>query len=661
MLTVELLDRDKTPVTTLVDLMPLRYSVDAVGGPVQATIAASGAASELGRLRAMLGYYVRIRNRNNTPVWWGMIEEVTTDIGGLSVGVNLNDFRNRMKVSYTVRDGDGYAVAATTAWEQHDQSVAIYGTREMVYTAGELSPDAADALRDRELSKRGLPRQSLKLAQPGDSATIRCVGLWSTLAWTYYVNTAGREVFDVQHNAEQTIGWGFTASDVGFADRRLHKLSGGLEGAGEGEKIIISGSTSNNGSFVTEATAEGEVTAYTNTTISFDPVDDILDSADGFGFVREGTFIDVDGSVGAAYDGYHLVDGRGRNHITVDETVTGAVDTLAAGASITVTQGQSLPFTTEVTTEIPGNTITVSSYKYIAYSFTLTDDNDWTVAEVWIRARKVGTPSDSLLVGIAADAGGSPSTLLDYGTVAASSLLQSSNWVSVPLANTVTLAYGTTYWVIAYRTGANDADDYYAVGVDEDLQRGAGTLKLYDGSSWVARPVDADMPFQVWGHTDTTTQIAAMLLSEGQFLAGNDVRTDSDLPRRQYRDGSVDTLYEVEKLIEAGSYGVALLATVNADWRAVVDTAPTDSGDIKAVLRSGPELVTPFGEPLEQGLLPVGVWCAVDGIDDGATGLAPLSPFLIGFLEYDATKNKIVDLRAYGDDGPFSVIGVGQG
>lgn len=655
---VELLNRNKARVDAPVGFEVLRFAVDAIGGPSTASLRAMGTRTGLAQLRSMLGYYIRIRNANNTPVWWGMIDTVTVELGGLAVGVSLREFRNRIKVSYTVRDGDGYAVPVATDWDQHDQSVAIYGARELLYAAGELSQDEAEALLARELDTRGLPRQAIDLAQPNNSASITCVGLWSTLAWTYYSNTAGREAFDVGGNAEQAIGWGFTASDVGFADRRLHKISGGLDGAVPTETIRITGSASNNGAFTVETGAEGEVTSYTSTGIAFDPTDDILDSNDGLGFVREGTFVEVSGS--DSYDGYHLVDGRGRNHITVDTDVTGTIGTEAAGDPITIDQGQSVPFTAEVTTEIPGNSVSVNGYTKLAYSFTPTADvDDWTAAELWIRARKVGSPGDSMLVALCADASGSPGSILDFATVAGSALLSTSTWVKLELANTDNLAYGTTYWIQVYRTGSNSVDGYYAIGVDEDLQRGAGTLKVFDGSAWVDRPVDADLPFQIWGASDTTDQMAVILTNNAQFLDGYDIRSASAIPARQYRAGDNDALYEIEKLLDQGSGGVALMATVNQDWRAVIDTVPTDSTDIKIILRGG-ALYTPQGRPLEPGLLPVGIWCGLDGIGDDAAGLAPLSPFLLSYLEYDAQKQALVDLRAWGTDSIFD-LGVGQG
>jgi hypothetical protein len=42
----------------------------------------------------------------------------------------------------------------------------------------------------------------------------------------------------------------------------------------------------------------------------------------------------------------------------------------------------------------------------------------------------------------------------------------------------------------------------------------------------------------------------------------------------------------------------------------------------------------------------VGQWCEVNGIDNGVGALAPVSPFLIGYMEYSG--GKMSDIKAYG-------------
>lgn len=663
MITVEILDRSKQRVQNSLALSftVQSYASDAIGGPTDASITVTGSEAALARLRSMLGYYVILRNSNNTPVWWGMLEEVVVSIGGISTGVSLSDMRNRVKINYTIRDGDGYAVSVTTDWVQHDRSVAIYGAREMIYTAGEMSPAGAAALAARELDKLGLPKQAVGVSS-GNTATIQCVGIWSTLAWTYYANAAGREVYDVLANSEQVIGWGFTASDVGFADRAIHKLSGGLRGAVVDDAIRVTGSASNDGTFSVADNATGESTSYSSSGIVFDITDDILDDTNkGLGFVREGTFIYVTGS--ALNSGYHLVDGRGRNHITTDTDITPAIVAEAAGPTILIEQGETLPLDYDVATEIPGASITVTGYTKIAYSFTPTENLPaWKAAEVWVRARKVGSPSDSMRVDLCSDSSGSPGSVLDYQTITASAMLQNANWIQLSLASTADITYGTTYWIVVYRTGANSGTDYYSVGVDEDIQRSGGSLKIYNGSSWGSRPTDAAMPFQIWGATDTTTQMADILGAEGQFIEGNSIRDDSAIAKRQYRDGSTDALYELEKLLAEGtSGGDSLLVRMTPEFYAIIEAQPTNWDYAPVILRQGPELVTPGGRRVEEGVLPVGQWCIVDGVTDDVAGLAPMSPFLIGYLNYNAVRGEISSIRAVGANSIFNFARIAQG
>ncbi|MCB1971733.1 MAG: hypothetical protein KDG54_15135 [Geminicoccaceae bacterium] len=662
MIHVRFLDRNKNPISMPGSYVVQKYDMDALGGPVSASIIASGQRSTFTQLRQMLGFYVVLSNDTGDDVWWGMVDGLTANFGGIGVGVSMLEMRNRLRVLYTVRDGDGYAVSLSTDWIEHERSVDLYGRRESIVSAGETSEDGASAFADRELDRLGLPKQIVDLSSRGnDEAVIRCVGVWSTLARTYYANIAGREFFAVQANAYQALGWGFTASDVGFADRSLHRVSGGLDAPQKGEAIRVTGSPLNSGTYTVEEEKTGEATFYSASTISFDPINDINDSADGLGFVRNGNWINVVGD--ADNGGYHLVDEIGRGHIAIDELVTQEIITKAAGPTISIYQGQSLGLVVNAfDTEEPGASVTVSGYSKIAYSWTPTENvAAWKAAEIWIRAQKVGDPADSLRVDLCADGGGQPGTVLDYQTISGADMLKTPGWIKLDLARVADITYGSTYWVNIYRTGANSATDYYLIGVDEDQQRGGGTLLLWNGASWVSRGTDADLPFQVWGHTQTTDQIGDILGTEGQFLEGDSVRADSAIYRRQYREGSNDALYELEKLIAEGtSAGEILLPTVNRDFHAVVEAAPT-SYDPPYVLRRGPRLTTAHGKPLAEGILPVGEWCAVDGVPDDVGGLLPLSPFLLGYLEYDAVKGRISDLRAYDTDSILNFAQIAQG
>lgn len=655
-LKVELYDRNKIRVDTPLLITVDRYDADAEGGPASAIIEVRGDGAALDGVRRWIGYYVIIRNGNGTAVWWGKVEDATVGYANFSIGVSLRETRNRIQVLYTYLDADGTPVPVATDWVENARSVAEYGARELRFSVSQASLDQALKVANRLLSKLGLPPQTLKLTET-DGAILRCTGLWPALSATYYTNLFGREVFDLVNDAEQIIGWGVTASDIGFADSALHRVAGGLEALREGDHLLISGSVANSGVKSVFSGAAGKVQTYAADTISFSAGDDIFDSADGLGFIEMGTFIQVLGSV--ANSRYHLVDGTGRGQVTTDTTVSGVIVTELAGPSITIKQGEILPLTATVTTAVPGPSITLSSYSKLAYSFTPSvDGNNWTAAEIWIRLRKVGAPTDGAKISLCANSSGSPGTVLDSATVSGSSMVERSGWVKFTMSNTTALVYGNTYWLVFERTGSTSDVNYYSVGLDE-TQSHTGTLKLYINGTWVSRATPASMPFQVWGQTPTTTQLNEVLIDTGQFN-GVDVRVNSGVYRRQYRDGSEDALFVLTELIDAGdSSGNQLIPMVTVDWRAVVDVAPSDA--LPPYTLRGNKLITSGGQPAEDGLLPVGQWCAVDGIISEGDALAPVSPFMIGYLEYNAAKGRISDIRPYGMDNIYDFSNILQG
>ena len=129
---------------------------------------------------------------------------------------------------------------------------------------------------------------------------------------------------------------------------------------------------------------------------------------------------------------------------------------------------------------------------------------------------------------------------------------------------------------------------------------------------------------------------------------------------RHYRSGNQTALTELETLLDSGTNtGATLLATVTPDWRVIVDAAP-DSTLPPFLLRSDGRVATAQGGIVEEGLLPVGQWCAVD-VQSAAGALAPLSPFLVGYAEYNVRQGQISDLKRYGEDSVWDIPTLLQG
>lgn len=656
MFTVDILDRNKNQIQTSIELNVNRYSSYAVGGPHDCTIEAAGTPESLLALRNLLGYYVIVRNSNNTPVWWGKIIDVTTNYGNLEIGASLRDMSNRVRVLYSITDGDGYPVPSITNWYEDARSVATFGRRELRYSIGEASAEQAIAAANKILSQSSFAQQNFNLSTD-ETAIIRCSGLWNTLEWIYYSNLADREQYTGDDNSEQSIGWGVTATDIGFADRKIHRLAGGLDGLQDGERIRVAGSLSNNGiKFATGAT--GEVKAYAATSISFNASDDIVDANSGLGFVQMGSYIRVTGS--PANSRYHLIDATGRGAIATSVGVTGAIATESAGAMITIDHGMALNLSSDVIQEKPGATVTLVATTALAYSFTSSNLITWSPSELWLKIRRNGSPSDSITIKLRADNGSNqPGTTLDEVTVVGSTLLKRMEWVKINLNRTASLAYNTKYWITIQRTGSNSTINYYSVGLDEDKGH-AGTLLIGDDVSWNARPTDASMPFQLWGHKQTSELIKDIVTSAGQFIAGVDSRVNSGIWKRSYRDGESTALGEIEDLLDAGtSAGTSILPLISHDWRCIIDVADTSRNPEYKLLPDG-SLKTIRDSAIDPGVLPIGKWCEIDGLQDG-DGLAPLSPFVIGYAEYNVESGKITDIKPLNKRSIFDLNSILQG
>ncbi len=655
MFSVDIFDRDKRQIVTSVEVEPLRYDSYAVGGSHSAMLEASGTPESLLALRNWLGYYIIIRNDNNVPVWWGKVVDVNTVYGNLEIVASLRDMANRVRVLHSVTDGDGFPVPSITNWHEDARSIGAFGERELRYSIGEASTEQAAAAAAKILSQSAFAQQNFNLSI-SDTATIRCSGLWNTLEWIYYENRSDNDQYAGDDNAEQSIGWGITATDIGFADRKIHRIAGGLDGLQDGERIRIAGSLSNNGvKFATGTT--GKTEAYTSNTISFNASDDILDSKSGLGFIEMGSYIRVSGS--PANSRYHLIDATGRGAVATSTSITGNVVSEAAGANITIEQGSALNLSSDVVLEKPGATVTLVATTALAYSFTASNVQPYSPAELWLKIRREGSPADSVTIKLRSDSSNAPGTVLDQVTISGALLPKSMGWVKFNLNRTATLSLGTKYWITIQRTGSNSTTSFYAVGLDEDRGHD-GVLWIGDDVAWNARDKNASMPFQLWGHKQSSELIQDIIVSSGQYISGVDNRINSGIWRRSYRDGESTALSEIENLLDAGaSSGTSIIPTITVGWRCIIDAADTSRIPEYKLMPDG-RLLTSRGSNIDSGVLPVGKWCEIDGLPDG-DGLAPLSPFLIGYAEYSIRQRRISDLKPMGKRSVWDLNTIQQG
>lgn len=655
---------------TELGLTAQRYSINAIGGYEQAQIAI-GTSIPLRLWDALhwLGYYVLIRNDWNNVVWAGKVTSVEVDFGGMALGKSLDDMANRVQVAYSETDAYGSTQQGTTDWADNLPSQAAYGIKEVVQSEGDSDAAQAVKLRDRALDMIGSPVPTPSSIGQEISGTITCKGLWSTTAWRIFNQPGGVAKYEDTGGFEHLLGWGLISNVIAFyaPTDAIHDLTGRLTDLRTDDQVIVSGAANgaNNGIFTIDQTANIDaVPAFTSTAISFDAVDDIKRTAGGLGFVQASQLLKVVGSSSSGNNRYYFAKSDlADDHITVTPLT---ITTSGAGPSVTISQGHSATTTGSLVTEFPANTITLTALgSVLGQSWKIPVDSTWPIVEVYIRAKKVGNPVDSLSVAIRADSSGSPAGVsLESVSILGSTLPDEMNWIKFTFSSGITPVFGVNYWLLTARTGANSPTDYYVIELNEDAGYTDGVLKLFNGSTWIARSWGADnknasMPFQIWGHVETTEQINQMLTASNQFFDVFDFRDTSALYSRLYRDANQTAQTEIENLMKAGDYsGKRFLSSVTPD-RVVHIFAESDYdrsiAPLLDVYDKNHSLLDVSGQPYEPGKLPVGKWVTLTGVPVNVDEFVGMEHQFVERAEWDVESGKLSALEFKGAPSPWDV------
>lgn len=662
---IELFNLEHSPAATPggLALQPVWWSMAAVGGPDQCEIEAAGTHLALWETLRWLRWGVQVINPYGTRVWWGYVHEVDVALGpGLRITLSLENLYNRVAVAYTYEDGAGSLQRAVTDWAEHAASMDRYGARELRFTRSDTNAELAEATQAELLRQLGVPRGSPSPMGDSAGATLRCRGWWQTLGWQYYAQTAGKEGFEQVGGANQTVGVGTGSAStvIGFRadNRRIFNTNTGLL---PGSQFVVSGSGSNDGLFTVQTLNTQPDATITDTTISFSEEagsadDDIYDSNSGLGSLLADDVVQVEGT--SSNDGIYTVKTEDAANLEVQES---ELVYEAAGGSVTLRRRSYVTVKQNVAEEDAGASVSITAVGVeVAQSFTQEIDASWTVAEIALRVKRVGSPTDNLKVALHANNAGSPGAELDSGTIAGSDLSPNMGWVTVSLNNTDALSYGTTYWVVVSRTGTRSLLNYYMVDVDEDLSYSGGGLKLYNGSSWTTRATDADMPFVIWGQQETSSQLET-LIGTGELLAGADVVDASGVYSRQWRDGESLALDEARDLLAAGtSSGGRLLAEVRPSREVRIYAAADANVSYDWTAYADGRWRGPRDAAVEPGMLPAGRWMRLGDIPGQIDAIASLSPVYIERATYRAATGEM-RWEPEGAPDPWSVGEVVQG
>jgi len=182
------------PVLPAVSLTPDRLSWSAFGGPHQASFSARDAFQNLLDLASLLRCGVMVRDHQNTPVWWGFVDQVIIFLEEVQVKVSLDALFNQVKVVYSFLSPDNkLADQFETDWAVNLQSQREFGIKATILRRTNLDDHFAASLRDTFLSLHAFPTSELsQRSQSGYvRADIHCSGWFKTLAWQNYQNQEG--------------------------------------------------------------------------------------------------------------------------------------------------------------------------------------------------------------------------------------------------------------------------------------------------------------------------------------------------------------------------------------------------------------------------------------------------------------------------------------
>lgn len=104
------------------------------------------------------------------------------------------------------------------------------------------------------------------------------------------------------------------------------------------------------------------------------------------------------------------------------------------------------------------------------------------IGKVQCNMFKNGSPTDNVTVSIQADSGGEPDgTPLASATVSYTAI---SGWVDFEFSSPIFLSSGTTYWVVAERTGSLNTSNYYRWYNSTSSVYANGNQAIYQASAW---------------------------------------------------------------------------------------------------------------------------------------------------------------------------------
>lgn len=618
----------------------MQYSSNDRGGPVEATIKVRGPVAGLWLITNLLGERIYIHNPLGQLVWWGRLYEISLGMGKISVSASLGEMANRVAVVYSdYSPSEGYEQARTTWYDELD-SQTQFGIKELLYSFGDSTASQADAKAQEILSNYGWP-VGKTVFDSDEEATIICKGPMDFLSWKLYNDLFGHIRNPAVSGGNLSLGWSLTGNKFIFYQGNIFTNSGAFVGVENGDLLNITGSVSNNRQYTVTAIGSNTNLVRSANTISFDPSDDIMDSADGLGIFTGLNSIEVAGS--ASNSGTHLINSKvDDGHLTIYTALSRALVTAAAGPAITITQGRKVSTQETAVNEIAGASVTATLVgSMLIQSFTPVVTI--TASKLAVRACQVGNPVDNFIVKFYTDSAGVPGSQVGSTSITTGTALPADSpseiWITLP--TNITLTAGVTYWIHISRSGANASDKFYRLGLSESTY---GLTKAWTGSAWQSfsrQGVPMSLPFTILDAEDTTTTMTRVIQAGGQSFVTSLAAAQTGVKATRYRNSDTTALVELQKLLDSGnSSGLRLIASVSPVGELTVEQQPSDSGPNPFLEEDG-TISEISGARWTQGRLPVGKWLAIRGTPDSIASRWRLSPLYVESATYDAERDSM--------------------
>ncbi len=210
------------------DVDVTRYSKSVYGGCATAELEITGKIEQLFELANCLRCGVEIYDDNAEMVWWGYVERVEIPNKDVLIVVDLDEMHNKVAVAYNLISAGGNTVGLrrTSPWVVDDDSIAKFGTKELLESGGSMNAVEALSMATRLRNELCFPRVFVNGGSREETARVTCYGWWRTLDWRYChvptelglsYQTGGAASFILSDGAK--IAQSFTAtSDMNLSD-----------------------------------------------------------------------------------------------------------------------------------------------------------------------------------------------------------------------------------------------------------------------------------------------------------------------------------------------------------------------------------------------------------------------------------------------------------